>query len=44
MRIKLTPNMNERDHLLQELEKLERVKNYICDEDNFDDTDFFEMI
>ncbi|MCH2084691.1 MAG: hypothetical protein MK226_20060 [Saprospiraceae bacterium] len=42
--IKLTPNMNERDHLLQELEKLKMVKNYICDEDNFDDADFFEMI
>lgn len=34
--IKLTQTMNERGHLLQELQKLEIVKNYLQDEENLD--------
>ena len=40
--IKLTPTMNDRDHLLLELDKLKITKNYLLDEDN-DDLDFVEI-
>lgn len=38
--IKLTPTMNERDHLLKELEKLEIVKEYLLERDLLDKDDF----
>lgn len=34
--IKLTQTMNEREHLRQELQKLEIVKNYLQNQDNID--------
>lgn len=37
--IKLTPTMNETDHLLLELEKLECTRKYLRDDDDDDDTD-----
>ncbi len=40
--IKLTPTMNETDHLLLELQKLEFTRNYLLDEDN-DDLYFAEL-
>lgn len=39
--IKLTPTMNETDHLIIELDKLEKTKQYLLDEDN-DDLDFVQ--
>jgi hypothetical protein len=38
--IKLTPNMNERDHLKKELQKIEITKKYLIDNDLFDESDF----
>lgn len=40
--IKLTPTMNETDHLLLELEKLECTRNYLLDDD-IDDLNFTEL-
>ncbi len=40
--IKLTPNMNEREHLKIELEKLEITKRYLQDEEN-SDLPYFEL-
>ncbi|MEN0005000.1 MAG: hypothetical protein AAF798_12675 [Bacteroidota bacterium] len=42
--IKLTPTMNERTHLLNELDKLENVRKFLLNEDNYDDSYFFELI
>jgi len=39
--IKLTRTMNDTEHLILELEKLEKTKQYLLDEDN-DDLDFVE--
>lgn len=41
--IKLTPTMNDRDHLKLELEKLEFTRNYLQDEDD-ENLEFFELI
>jgi hypothetical protein len=44
--IKLTETMNEREHLLEELEKLNRVKQFLIDEtviDNDSIVEFFEI-
>ena len=38
--IKLTPTMNEREHLKKELRKLEIVKDYLIENDLFDENDF----
>lgn len=38
--IKLTENMNEREHLLTELSKLESTKNYLNEKGLFDPNDF----
>lgn len=38
--IKLTPNMNERDHLIEELQKLDITKKYLIDNGLFDESDF----
>jgi hypothetical protein len=38
--IKLTPDMNERDHLLEELQKLEITRKFLEDNDLFDESDF----
>jgi len=40
--IKLTPTMNERDHLKLELEKLEFTRNYLQEEDD-ENLEFFEL-
>jgi len=40
--IKLTPTMNETNHLLLELEKLECTRNYLLDDDT-DDLNFAEL-
>ena len=40
--IKLTPTMNETDHLLLELEKLECTRKYLLDDDT-DDLNFTEL-
>lgn len=40
--IKLTPTMNERDHLILELDKLEFTRNYLQDEDD-DNLEFVEL-
>ncbi len=41
--IKLTPTMNERAHLKLELKKLDIVKDYLREEDNYDDHPIFEL-
>lgn len=41
--IKLTKTMNERPHLLKELEKLERVRRYVREDLN-DEFGFFELL
>ena len=41
--IKLTPTMNERTHLKLELKKLNIVKNYLSEEDNYDNHSIFEL-
>lgn len=38
--IKLTPNMNERDHLIKELEKLEITRKFLEDNGLFNESDF----
>ncbi len=40
--IKLTPTMNERDHLILELDKLEFTRNYLQDEDD-ENLEFVEL-
>jgi hypothetical protein len=40
--IKLTPTMNETDHLLLELDKLEITRNFLLDDEN-DNLDFIEI-
>lgn len=40
--IKLTPTMNETDHLILELDKLEITKQYLLDDEN-DQIDFVEL-
>ena len=42
--IKLTFKMEEREHTLQELAKIERVKNYLLSEHIIDDDSFIEYI
>ncbi len=41
--IKLTPNMNDREHLIQELKKLSMVRSYLLDDENYEDIEFFEL-
>ncbi len=41
--IKLTATMNERDHLLQELHKLDYVKKFFQDDGNADDFEIFQL-
>lgn len=41
--IKLTRTMNERDYLLCELNKLDLVREYLNNEDNYDDHPIFEL-
>lgn len=41
--IKLTRSMNERAHLLRELKKLDIVRSFLNDEENFDDHPIFEL-
>lgn len=38
--IKLTPNMNERDHLIKELQKLEITRKFLEDNGLFDESDY----
>ncbi|MEO1517714.1 MAG: hypothetical protein AAFV95_22015 [Bacteroidota bacterium] len=42
--IKLTPTMNEREHLLLEIQKLNATRTYLFDEENYDSSSFFELI
>lgn len=42
--IKLTATMQERDHTAMELAKIERVRNYLLDENIIDDNSFIEYI
>lgn len=41
--IKLTKTMNEREHLLHELSKFDLVREFLKDEDNYDDYPIFEL-
>lgn len=41
--IKLTKTMNERSHLVQELRKLDSVKDFLSDENNYDNHPIFEI-
>ena len=41
--IKLTKTMNDRKHLLKELEKLNITKAFLSDENNIDDFPIFEL-
>ncbi len=41
--IKLTATMNEKEHLLQELEKLEVARKYLLNEENYDSHEIFEL-
>ena len=38
--IKLTKTMQEREHTLQELEKMEKVRNFLIQEHVFDEDSF----
>ena len=40
--IKLTRTMQEREHTLQELEKMEKVRNFLLNEHVFDENSFVD--